>query len=211
MYTYIYIYIFYILNIQTDHNLLTVKLPPDCKADVWFRLAFREPLRGSPISPMWVQTFNYISFFILGIRFRLAFALVNHLGTILAPSWQHLGPSWHHLGSILAASWQHLGSSCNHLGTILAASWSIFGPSWIHLATILAPSWQHLGPSWGHLGSSFISFLCSYLSFILYIYIYIYIKSYLISYDVLYNISHLMFFQVSFILYLTSYVILSYI
>ena len=36
---------------------------------VWFRLAFAEPFRGSSMSPMWVQTFNYFFILFQGLGF----------------------------------------------------------------------------------------------------------------------------------------------
>ena len=106
--------------------------------------------------------------------------ILSDLGTILKPSWGHLGPSWRHLGpswghldlswSLLGSSWSHLGPSwrrlgaiLGHLGAILAhlgailahlgASLAHLGGFLAHLGGVLEPSWAILGPSWGHLGA----------------------------------------------------------
>ena len=70
-------------------------------------------------------------------------ALLDHLGTILGPSWVNLESSWAHFGS----SWSHLGAPYgstkdgNHDSHLLDA-----------LLVILEPSWDHLGSSWSHPG-----------------------------------------------------------
>ena len=102
----------------------------------------------------------------------------DHLGTVLAPCWGHLGalmgpprPILAHLGTILGLSWRPHGA-IRPLGTIWAPSWARLGPywpfmvpSWGCLGALLGPSWLPLGPilvhpggilgpSWRHTGPS---------------------------------------------------------
>ena len=91
--------------------------------------------------------------------------ILSDLGTILKPSWGHLGPSWRHLGpswghlgpswSLPGSSWSHLGPSWRRLGAILAHLGPILahlGGLLAHLGAVLEPSWAILAPSWRHLG-----------------------------------------------------------
>ena len=74
--------------------------------------------------------------------FSMIFCLRNGAseGTILEPSWGHLGASWGHLGAILG----RLGASCGHFAAIFGPSWGLSGPTSAHLWAV----WPQSGPKW---------------------------------------------------------------